>query len=223
MWLDNSPLLSWCGTLVFFSFPLAFSFWHGREVVLVPMNQVLKGDCNKQWWRLGAMLARLSLLEGVACVGVNVAIRIQVKNQEVSPFDRLRLALERTRSMACRRMVHCMTSELPCMWMWYVYSQRRACQTRNGNQLVNVCLFLLLGDGDHFELVAFAWAPSNLVADQLEMVILGQKQEESNSNYALVAIPNWQACLSLIEWYTSNVRSLRKVSMWMGLSQNTDK
>lgn len=51
---------------------------------------------------------------------------------------------------------------------------------------------------DHFELVTIEWASSNLVVDQLEMVTIGQTQEEVNFNSVWVTISSWQGTLS--EW-----------------------
>lgn len=43
-------------------------------------------------------------------------LRIQVKNEEVSPFERLKVGFGTyTKHGLQEKMFHCMTSELPCM------------------------------------------------------------------------------------------------------------
>lgn len=60
-----------------------------------------------------------------------------------------------------------------------------------------MCPYLFLVDGNHLELVTCVFE-AYFIVTKLEMVTIGQKQEELNINNVLVAILSWQALMC--EW-----------------------
>lgn len=81
------------------------------------------------------------------------------------------------------------------MFFYHTTHTGRLANSKMATDTELVFVFLIFGwMSDHFELVTIEWASSNLVVDQLEMVTIGQTQEEVNFN----SVSSWQGTLS--EW-----------------------